>query len=102
MQITRRRFIEAGFCAAAGMTLSRTGSMAAAQAKTIPIGVQLYSVRGEVARNVAETLKKLSQIGYQAVEVWGYGGIPNGYEGCCGSEYLKMMDGCVIRCSALR
>jgi len=31
-------------------------------------GFQLYSVRGEFRRNVAETLKKLSQIGYQAVE----------------------------------
>src|SRR2546423_15377523 len=101
MQITRRRFIEAGFCAAAGMTLSRTGSMAAAQAKTIPIGFQLYSVRGEFARNVAETLKKLSQIGYQAVEFWGYGGTPNVYQGYSGSDLRKMLDDCGLKCCGM-
>src|SRR5256885_16572455 len=98
MQVTRRRFIETGLCAAVGMTLSRARSMAAAQAKTIPIGFQLYSVRGEFARNVAETLKKLSQIGYQAVEFWGYGGTPNVYQESSGADLRKMLDDCRLKC----
>src|SRR3989475_10850607 len=101
MQITRRRFIETGFGAALGMTLSRAMSMAAAQAKTIPIGFQLYSVRGEFARNVAETLKKLSQIGYRAVEFWGYGGTPNVYQGYSGPDLRKLLDDCGLKCCGM-
>ena len=51
-----------------GITLGRSLAMAAGKAKSIPIGFQLYTVRGEFARNVPETLKTLAQIGYQAVE----------------------------------
>src|SRR6266513_6095709 len=101
MQITRRRFVQTGLCAAAGMTLSRALSMAAAQAKMIPIGFQLYSVRGEFARNMAETLKKLSRIGYQAVEFWGYGGAPNVYQGYAGSDLRKMLDDCGLQCCGM-
>ena len=101
MQITRRRFIETGFCAAVGMTLTRARSVAAAQAKTIPIGFQLYSVRGEFARNVPETLKTLSHIGYQAVEFWGYGGTPNVYQGYSGSDLRKLLDDCGLKCCGM-
>src|SRR5438105_15304651 len=101
MQITRRRFIETGFCAAVGMTLTRARSVAAAQAKTIPIGFQLYSVRGEFARNVVETLKKLSQLGYKAVEFWGYGGTPNVYQEHSAAELRKLLDEHGLQCCGI-
>src|SRR6185436_13361018 len=72
MQTTRRRFIQSGLGCAIGMVLTRTGAMAATRAKTIPIGFQLYTVRGEFSRNAPETLKMLGKIGYKAVEFWGY------------------------------
>ena len=40
----------------------------------IPIGLQLFSVRGECTKNLPATLKEINQIGYVAVEPWGYGG----------------------------
>ena len=83
------------------MTLSRALSMAAAQAKTIPIGFQLYTVRGEFARNVPETLKTLGQIGYKAVEFWGYGGTPNVYQGYSGSDLRKLLDDSGLKCCGM-
>ena len=101
MQTSRRRFLKTGVSGVLGMTLNRSLSMAAAPAKTIPIGFQLYSVRGEFARNVVETLKKLSQIGYRAVEFWGYGGTPNVYQGYAGSDLRKMLEDCGLQCCGM-
>ncbi len=42
-------------------------------AKT-PVGLQLYSVRGECSKDLPATLKAVADIGYVAVEPWGYGG----------------------------
>ena len=101
MQTSRRRFLKTGVSGVLGMTLNRSLSMAAAPAKTIPIGFQLYSVRGEFARNVPETLKTLSHIGYQAVEFWGYGGTPNVYQGYSGSDLRKLLDDCGLKCCGM-
>ncbi len=45
------------------------GANAPTQSKC-PIGLELYSVRDELARNLPNTLKKVSQIGYQVVEFY--------------------------------
>ena len=42
--------------------------------KKIPIGLQLFSVRGECNRDLPATLKAVTEIGYEAAEPWGYGG----------------------------
>ena len=101
MQATRRRFIKAAVGGAAGMTFSRVLPVAAAQAMTIPIGFQLWTVRGEFARNVPDTLKTLSQIGYKAVEFWGYAGTPNVYQNYSGSELRKVLDDCGLKCCGM-
>ena len=66
------------------MAMTPTLSRAAAQAKLIPIGFQLFTVRGEFERDVPGTLKALGQIGYKGVEFWGYGGAPNVLQGVFG------------------
>jgi sugar phosphate isomerase/epimerase len=35
-----------------------------------PIGIELYAVRGELARNLPDTLRAVSQMGYEAVEFY--------------------------------
>lgn len=40
----------------------------------IPIGLQLYSVRGECEKDLPATLAAVAEIGYVAAEPWGYGG----------------------------
>lgn len=41
-------------------------------AKKIPIGLQVYSVRDAIKEDVTGTFKKLSEIGYKNIEVFGY------------------------------
>jgi sugar phosphate isomerase/epimerase len=40
------------------------------QMKRIPIGLELYSVRGELARDLPNTLKTVAKIGYEVVEFY--------------------------------
>ena len=101
MQATRRRFIKVGASSAVTMTLSRMLPVAAAQAMSIPIAFQLWSVRGEFTRNVPDTLKRLSQLGYKAVEFWGYGGTPNVFEKYSGPDLRKLLDGCGLKCCGM-
>ena len=53
---------------------------AAAGAKKIPIGCQLYAVRAEFTKDVPGTLKTLADMGYEGVEFWGYGGTDAGVD----------------------
>ena len=101
MQITRRRFLQASAASVAGLTLSRGLAMAAPQTKKIPIGFQLYTVRGAFARNVPETLKKLGQIGYKGVEFWGYAGTPNVYQKYSAADLRKLLDDSGLKCCGM-
>jgi sugar phosphate isomerase/epimerase len=42
---------------------------------TVPVALQLYTVRDESARDFAGALRRVAQIGYTAVEFAGYGGL---------------------------
>lgn len=104
MQTTRRRFIQSGLCAfAMTETLSQTATRAAAAAaaKQIPIGFQLYTVRGEFARDVPGTLKKIAELGYQGVEFWGYGGTPDVYQGHSAAELRMLLDEHGLQCCGM-
>ena len=39
-----------------------------------PLGVQLYTVRNEVSKNLDQTLEKLAALGYTNLEIYGYDG----------------------------
>jgi Sugar phosphate isomerases/epimerases len=101
MQSTRRRFIKSGLGCAAAITLNPIFPMTAAEHKKIPIGFQLYTVRGEFSRNVPETLKQLAQIGYKAVEFWGYAGTPAVYQKYTASELRKFLDENGLKCCGM-
>lgn len=47
-----------------------TSAPAAAKAKKIPIGLELYSVRAELMRNLPDTLRKVAAMGYENVEFY--------------------------------
>src|SRR5437870_2736600 len=42
---------------------------------TVPVALQLYTVRDESARDFTGTLRRVAQVGYGAVEFAGYGGL---------------------------
>ena len=72
--LTRRQFVKAGGAVAAMASLGVLNRCAPAQApaKTIPVGVQLYSVRSEMQKDVPATIEAMAKIGYQGVEFAGF------------------------------
>jgi len=60
-------------CARGASTADSTGPMAQSAAR-LPLGVQLYTVRSEMAKSVEQTLARLAQLGYREVEFAGYYG----------------------------
>ncbi len=101
MQTTRRQFIKSGVACAVGMSVSHTISQAASEGRKIPIGFQLYTVRGEFSRNVPATLKTLGQLGYKGVEFWGYGGTPNVYQQYSAVDLRKLLDEHGLKCCGM-
>jgi sugar phosphate isomerase/epimerase len=73
--LTRRGFIEQSAFALGALTCVDM-AFAAKDEKGgplgLPIGIQLYTVRAETAKDLEGTLKKLSDIGYREVELAGY------------------------------
>jgi sugar phosphate isomerase/epimerase len=68
---------------------------AAATPKKYPIGLELYSVRKELARDLPETLKTVAKIGYEVVEFYApyYGwSLPHA------KEVRALMDDLGLRC----
>lgn len=72
-EVSRREFLGRTAIGAAGVTLglSATQSMAQ-QAKKIPVGLQLYSVREQCKIDLPGVLASVSKIGYKGVEFAGY------------------------------
>jgi sugar phosphate isomerase/epimerase len=68
---SRRSFLAASATAAAGFAL-QTGSRAAGEGagKRRPVGLELYSVRDELSKDLPNTLKTVAKIGYEVVEFY--------------------------------
>ncbi len=68
--INRRSFLNQAACGAAGaLAFARLEARAATLAR---IGVQLYTVRSEMAKDFEGSLKRVAEIGYKEVEFAGY------------------------------
>lgn len=78
--VSRRRFLASSGLVSAGLVLGGgfAGKLASSAlaadprstAKKIPIGIELYAVRGELTKDLPGTLKKVAQIGYECVEFY--------------------------------
>ena len=74
----RRQFLRNTSVAAAGGVLALRAPFASATPLGLPLGIQLYSVREQLAKDYPGTLKKLSALGYQEVEAAGFYDHPAG------------------------
>jgi len=101
LPINRRQFIGSSLGCALGMTLSQTQAQQSNQTTHIPIGFQLYTVRSEFSRDVPGTLKKLAELGYKAVEFWGYAGTPNVFENYSAAALRKLLDENRLKCCGM-
>ena len=70
---TRRCFLRGMGFACAGLATVRLNAGAAAGAKRIPVGIQLYSFRKQGAKDFAGIIKKAAELGFSGVEFAGYG-----------------------------
>ncbi len=73
-RLSRRHFLQAsGLAAAAFAAHSAAPSLRAAAPggrRKIPIGLELYAVRGEMAKDLPGTLKAVARMGYECVEFY--------------------------------
>ncbi len=72
MNTSRRRFIKQSTLAVSGSLLISKALWAANTASHFIVGIQLYSVRDDMKKDPAGTLKQLAAIGYTHVEHAGY------------------------------
>ena len=86
-RFSRRDFGRAAV-SAAGLLAMRKAAFGAAR---IPIGVQLYSVRNDCAKDLPGVLAGLAKLGYQGVEF-------AGYHGRTAAELKKLLDDNGLKC----
>ena len=88
---TRRRFLHLGAAGAAALAGCARIGLGPAK-RRIPIAVQLYSVRGECARDLPGSLAKIAAMGYEGVEF-------AGYYGRSAEDLRKLLDAHGLRCA---
>jgi sugar phosphate isomerase/epimerase len=71
------------------------------KAKKVPIGLQLFVVRGECEKDLPATLKAVSEIGYVGVEPWGYSGEELKWMGWGGRDLRAMLDDNGLQCCGM-
>src|SRR6478735_7351899 len=64
--LSRRTFL----AIAAAAPLSAAAVLTAAKARNVPVGLELYSVRGELAKDLLGTVAAVGKMGYQVVEFY--------------------------------
>ncbi|MBN2449701.1 MAG: sugar phosphate isomerase/epimerase [Lentisphaeria bacterium] len=67
----------------------------------IPIGLQLFSVRGECKKGIPETLRAVADMGYRGVEPWGYAGDAVAWMGWSAADLRKLLDDCGLPCCGI-
>lgn len=73
MELTRRECLKMAWAGAMGLACHKL-TVAATERKKIPVGVQLYSVREDAAKDLPGVLKAIKEMGYEGVEFAGYYG----------------------------
>lgn len=67
----------------------------------VPIGLQLFSVRGECNKDLGATLEKVAEIGYVGAEPWGYRGEKLEWMGVPARELRAMFDDNGLACCGM-
>ncbi|WP_341840679.1 sugar phosphate isomerase/epimerase [Chitinophaga caseinilytica] len=83
----RRNFIKSLAIGAAGLS---TSSLWASPSASKKLGIQLYTVRDAVAKDLPGTLERLAKLGYNKLEIYGYNGT---FFGKSVSEFKSILSG---------
>jgi len=97
MYTSRRSFLKKSSFAVAGLAAFSNDLFAAAKMKNEIFGIQLYSVRDDMKKDPAGTLKQLAAFGYKYVEHANYVG--RKFYGYSAADFKKLLDdlGLVMR-----
>ncbi|NKB70671.1 MAG: TIM barrel protein [Candidatus Latescibacteria bacterium] len=68
------------------------------QNERAPIGIQLFSLRGEVKNSLSGAIEGAAQIGYQAVEPWGFSGEESQWMGASAAQIRRLLDDNSLAC----
>lgn len=94
--LTRRSFVARSVLATAAAAIA-VPDLAKPAAKSIPIGLELYSVRGELKKDTVGTVEGVAKMGYQVVEFYApYYQWTTDYA----KDMRKRLDDLGIRCSS--
>ncbi len=85
---TRRAFLQQG---AALASASAFAPMSHAAPPPYKMGLQLYTIRDAMARDVAGTLKRIAELGYQEVETYGFDPEALGYYRMPAREFAQRL-----------
>jgi sugar phosphate isomerase/epimerase len=88
--INRRDFILQSTLATAG-TMLTLDSLARLPAPKYKMGLQLFTVRGPLAKDVTGTIKKTASIGYEDCETYGYNPEAGTYYGMKAPEFKTLL-----------
>jgi sugar phosphate isomerase/epimerase len=67
-KLTRRSFLKASAATAIVVTAPTTNALA--KAKKLPVGLELYSVRDELTKDLTGTVRAVAKMGYEVVEFY--------------------------------
>lgn len=105
MHTSRRDFLKRVTGLAAGLAapaaLSLPTRAAGRGARPPKVGLQLYAVRGEFARDVPGTLRQISAAGYEGVEFWGYGGTQQVFQQYGAEALRELLDRTGLACCGM-
>src|SRR5881397_385286 len=92
-KISRRTFLQSTALGVLGASSISRDLFAAEDygTKKLPIGIQLYTVGGDMRKDATGTLAKLAQLGYKGVEF-------AGYPSQDAKEVRKMLDDAGLKC----
>lgn len=91
-ELTRRSFLKQS---AVTVAVAAVGQAASGSVKRLPVGLELYSVRDELAKDLMGTVRAVAKLGYEVVEFYSpYQGWTPEYA----KEVRKLLDELKIKC----
>jgi alpha-L-fucosidase 2 len=97
--MNRRKFISQTGLLSAAAILPVTGFPSFAQPK-FKMGLQLFTIRQDMAKDPIATLKAARAMGYEDVETYGFDAVKETYYGYKSSEFKKILDDLQITASS--
>src|SRR5688572_19457972 len=79
IMMSRRLFIQRAGAIASGAFAAAAVRSDASQPRRYKLGLQLYTMRAAMARDVDDTLKRVAAMGYEEVETYGFDPVAGTY-----------------------